>query len=271
MDTAPRRVLHLSSPLAKGEDIRRLQVAINARGRAPKVEVDSQYGPRTAHSAKLTALALGIATGGIANGLGKRAQTIIRSPRLRTPVELYRARARARAAAARVGKGAAGTVTLALELARRTPHITESPAGSNRGPLIDEMQREVDMIAQPWCGAFAHHVLKHGGGIEVTHEVRYCPATEAHAKNGTGGFLQWIPAARATEAPTGSLVLYGVREAVHVGVLVERTSGNEIHTVEGNTGAGASGSQDNGGGCFERRRPLTGSFPVRGFAVPRGL
>jgi hypothetical protein len=271
MDNAPSRTLHLSTPYTKGEDVRRLQVAIDARGRAPKVKADSEYGPATAHSAKVTALALGIATGGIANGLGKRAQTIIRNPRLRTPVELYRARARAKAAARRASSGAAGTVRLALELAHRTPHITEQPAGSNRGPLIDQMQREVDMIAQPWCGAFAHWCLKHGGGIDVTHEVRYCPATEAHAKNGTGGFARWVPAARAHEAPVGSLILYGSQQADHVEILCSKSDGATVHAAGGNTSSNDGQSQANGGGAFERHRPIGGGFPVRGFAVPRGI
>jgi hypothetical protein len=267
---APSRVLRLSTPYAHGEDVRRLQVAINARRRSGKVTVDSEYGKVTAHAAKVTALALGIASGGIANGLGKHAQTIIRNPKLRTPVELYRARARAKAAAKRKHSGGLGAVTLALELARRSPHVTESPAGSNRGPLIDQMQRAVDMIAQPWCGALAWWVLKHGGGIDVTHEVRYCPYTEAHAKNGTGGFLRWET--DPFKAPVGSLVLYGTRQADHVEILTYAYDGSgTIRCVGGNTSAGEAGDQANGGGIFERRRPLSGSFPVRGFAVPRGL
>lgn len=270
MDNAPSRTLHLSTPYAKGEDIRRLQVAINARGRAGKVTVDSQYGPATAHAAKETALDLGLNTAHTSNGLDKYAQSRIRNPKLRTPVELYRARARAKAAAARATSGAAGAVKLAMEIAHRTPHVTENPAGSNRGPFIDEMQREVDMIAQPWCGAFVHYVLKHGAGIDVTHEVRYCPATEAHAKNGTGGFLKWIPASQATTAPVGSLVLYGSGQADHVEILCSKSDGSTVHCCGGNTSSG-DGSQSDGGGAFEKTRPISGGFPVRGFAVPRGL
>lgn len=272
MQSPPRRTLRLSSPHASGEDVRRLQVAINARRRTGHVRVDGEYGPATAHAAKVCALTLGIASGGIANGLGKHAQTIIRAPARRTPLEHYRAKARAKAAAKR-HQGARGAVAVALELARRTPHITESPAGSNRGPLIDEMQRAVGMIAQPWCGAFVFWCLKHAG-IEVTPEVRYCPYTEAHAKNGTGGFDRWIPASRAHEAPAGSLVLYGKNEAVHVALLCEEVpvDGTTVHTAEGNTGPGNEGSQANGGGAFERWRKINEpSFPVRGFAVPRGV
>lgn len=270
MDSAPFRTLRLSSPLASGEDVRRLQVAVNARGRVPKVPVDGQYGPVTAHAAKETALAIGLNTVHVSSGVDRYAQSRIRNPRLRTPVELYRARARARAAAARVSSGGSGTAALALKLARQVPHITESPAGSNRGPLIDQMQREVGMLAQPWCGAFVHWCLAHGGGINVDPQVRYCPWTEAAAKNGTGGFERWIPATHATEAPIGSLILYGSSEAEHVEVLCSRSDGSSVHAAGGNTSSG-DGSQSDGGGAFEKVRPVGGGFPVRGFAVPRGL
>lgn len=268
MDHPPYRTLRLTSPLASGEDVRRVQVGVKARARTEPITVDGEYGPQTAHAAKATALALGVASSHVTAGLTERAQLIIRDPDKRTFVERYRAKQRAKVDH---DHGASGAVAWALELADRNPHVTESPAGSNRGPFIDIMQREVGMIAQPWCGAFVHYVLQHGGGIVVTPEVRYCPYTEAHAKNGTGGFLRWIPAARAEEAPVGSLVLYGAREAVHVEILVAKSNGSSVSCVGGNTSAGDGGSQANGGGIFRRTRPITGGFPVRGFAVPRGL
>lgn len=106
----------------------------------------------------------------------------------------------------------------------------------------------------------------------MTQEVRYCPSTEAHAKAGTGGFKEWIPAFRAAEAPIGSLVLYDEHGiAGHVGILVERITGERLHTVEGNTSSGPGGSQSNGGGIFERKDRVVHAqgFAVRGFAVPR--
>lgn len=271
MDHPPGRTLRLSTPLARGEDVRRLQVAVNARHRSGKaVTVDGQYGPQTAHAAKVCALALGCATSTVKDGLSPHAQRIIRSPKSRNPVELYRAKQRAKNAAKRQ-QGAQGAIKVGLEIADRSPHVTESPAGSNRGPLIDIMQKAVGMIGQPWCGAFVFWCLKNAG-IEVTPEVRYCPATEAHAKNGTGGFRDWVPAHGGSFAPAGSLVLYGQAEAQHVGLLVKDWRGEpSVSTVEGNTSSGPHGSQDNGGGVFRRQRPIDGPFPVRGFAIPRGV
>lgn len=273
MEDSPKRTLRLTSPLTHGEDVRRLQVAINARARDRRVDTDGEYGPATAHAAKVTFLALGGATHALDNGVGLHAQIIIRAPNRRTPVELFRARARAKAAAQR-GEGAAGVVALALKLARQSPHITENPAGSNtdRGGLIDQAQAECGIHGTYYCGAGAHYLLKHGGGIEVSTGIVYCPTTEALAKSGTGGFKEWIPVARAREAPVGSLALFdegGI--AGHVEVLVERITTSEAHTVGWNTSSGDGGSQSNGGGVFERDRPLGGGFPIRGFAVPRGL
>jgi hypothetical protein len=262
MKPKPFRTLRLVSPYTHGTDVHALQAALG-------VTEDSQYGPNTAHAAKARALALGAATSHVQAGLTPHAQTIIRDPSTRSIVEKYRAKQRAKAAAA-VGQGAKGAVELALKLARQTPHITESPAGSNRGPLIDVMQREVGMLAQPWCGAFAHYVLKHGGGIDVDPQVRYCPWTEAAAKNGTGGFSRWIPAEHATAAPVGSLILYGTGQAEHVEILCSPSNGSTVHAAGGNTSSG-DGSQSDGGGAFEKTRPISGGFPVRGFAVPRGL
>jgi hypothetical protein len=262
MDNAPSRTLRLVSPYTHGEDVRRLQIALGTTE-------DGEYGPNTAHAAKTRALELGVASGHVTTGLTPHAQTIIRNPASRSIVEKYRAKQRAKAAAT-VGQGAAGAVALALKMARQSPHITEAPAGSNRGPLIDVMQREVGMLAQPWCGAFAHYVLKHGGNITVDPQVRYCPWTEAAAKNGTGGFLRWIPAEHATSAPVGSLILYGQGQAEHVEILCSPSNGSTVHAAGGNTSSG-DGSQSDGGGAFEKTRPIAGGFPVRGFAVPRGL
>jgi hypothetical protein len=271
MQSPPKRTLRLTSPLAHGEDVRRLQVAINARRRAGHVAVDGEYGPTTAHEAKVTALALGIASGGIANGLGKHAQTIIRAPGRRTPLERYRAKVRARNAA-KAQQGAAGAVKYAIELCSRNPHVTETDGrNTDYGGIIDQMQKGVGMSRQPWCGAFVHFCLKHAG-IEVTPEVRYCPSTEAHAKNGTGGFRDWVPAHGGRFAPAGALALFGSGEAKHVALLVDDWHGEStIKTAEGNTSSGPEGSQDNGGGAFLRARPIDGGFPVRGFAIPRGI
>lgn len=264
------RILNLTSPHTTGKDVTALQRAIihalvDIRREPCDLNVDGEYGPATRDAEAHAAYALGAAK----PRDHKRAQAIILHPALRTPLELKRARAYKAAAKKRQGSGSVGAVLLALELARRSPRITESPAGSNRGQLIDVMQREVDMLAQPWCGAFVHYALKHGGGIDVTHEVRYCPSTESHAKAGTGGFRTWVPASRAEQAPVGSLVLYGEHQADHVEILCSRSDGNTVRTVGGNTSPGDGGSQANGGGVFERRRPVAGGFPVRGFAVPR--
>lgn len=265
------RILNLTSPFTKGAAVASLQrairhVLVDIRHEPCALADDGVYGPATRDAEAHAAWALGVAT----PRDHKRAQAVIRNPALRTPAELLRARAYVKAAAARETSGPAGAVALALKLARQVPHITENPPGTNWGGLITTMQQEVGLDHDYWCGAAAHYFLKHGGGINVDRGIVYCPTTEALAKAGTGGFKAWIPAERATEAPVGSLVLFdegGI--AGHVEILCSRSDGRTVHDVGGNTSAGDGESQSNGGGVFERTRPITGGFPVRGFAVPR--
>lgn len=266
------RVLHLTSPLTHGDDVRTLQRAITTRLAARHdllvVKADGEYGPATAHAEAHAAWLLGAAN----PHDHKRAQAIVEHPALRTPLELARASKLAGEIAKRETSGPAGAVHLALQLARHTPHYTENPAGSNtdRGGIIDIAQKECGLRASYYCGAGAHYVLKHGGGINVSTGIVYCPTTEALAKQGTGGFKEWIPAARPQDAPIGCLVLFTEGSvAGHVEILCAKITGASAHTVGWNTSAGDGGSQSNGGGIFERERPLKGAFPVRGFAVPR--
>ena len=271
---APSRVLRLASPNTKGEDVRRLQIAINARRRAHHIAVDGQYGPTTAHEAKVTALALGIASGGVNNGLGKHAQTIIRAPGRRTPLEHYRAKARARAAAKRAaqhGTGGEAAVKVALDWCYNHPQ-REVPAGSNRGPQIDVWERGVQMLGQPWCGAFVHGCILQATGINIDGDMRYCPNIEAHAKAGTGGWKEWIPASRISDAPVGAVLLWGSAEADHQSFLVSKVpfGATSVKDAGGNTSSG-DGSQSDGGMTAAKTRPVGGSFPLRGAAVWRGI
>ncbi|MCW3038117.1 MAG: hypothetical protein JWM31_22, partial [Solirubrobacterales bacterium] len=163
--------------------------------------------------------------------------------------------------------GVDGQVALALKLARHTPRYTENPAGSNtdRGGPIDQAQKEVGISASYYCGAGAHYLALHGGGVNLTPEIRYCPYAEQHARNGTGGFLRLVP---AHQIRRGMLVTFdegGIAGHIETAVEDVDTHHETIHTVGWNTSPdGSDGSQANGGGIFERHaRPLGGGFPVR--------
>lgn len=249
-----------------GPDVSALQRAINARDRTPNVDVDGTYGPATSNAAKATARALGAAEATIAEGSTVGIQRIILDPDSRTEDQLSRARDRAAAAEKRehtLGTGPAA----ATKWARAQVGTVEHPAGSNTGPLIREWQKGAGMGAGPWCGAFVHEAVEHGG-LTITGEVRYVPSAAAHARAGTGGLARWIPASDYRSARPGDLPCFdfGGNVLAHIGLLVAVNADDTISTVEGNTSSGDAGSQDNGGGVFARRRAVS---LVAGFARPR--
>jgi hypothetical protein len=117
-----------------------------------------------------------------------------------------------------------------------------------------------------WCGAFCNACLM-AAGFTPQPFMSYCPSIEQHARSGTDG---WSWHAAGSKPEPGDLVLYTEKGiAGHVGLVV-RMEGGMLVTIEGNTSRqGATSSQSNGGGVFERRRnPHDGSFPVRGYARP---
>ena len=260
MSEVAQRTLHLSSPLETGPDVRALQAALNARMKARhegQIDADGQYGPATAGAVRQVGWDLGALPETLEQGCPAGLAQMIIDPDKRTPEQLARAKTRAE-----TPHGPAA----AIAWARTQIGTEEHPAGSNRGPKIDDWQQGVGMIGQPWCGAFAHAALEHGG-LKTAPDIRYCPSTEAHAKQGTGGFASWHPVANAQE---GDLVLYDFVNhppsfPEHVGVVVALQS-DGLHTIEGNTTSGAAGNQANGGGVFARVRPT--QFVV-GVARPR--
>lgn len=149
-------------------------------------------------------------------------------------------------------------VALASSMAGRTP---EQPPGSNRSPIIDRMVRAVgSYLAAPWCGIFCGYVLKRVGVKGITSRIAAVSFIEDDARAGRAPFRGWTRDPRAVKR--GDLVvLFG--RGVHV-ELVVRVDGGVVHTVGGNTSAGSSGSQSNGGGAFKRARPMSA---VHGFAL----
>lgn len=252
MQSPPKRRLRLTSPHTRGEDVRRLQVALNDRRQArglPKVTVDQEYGPATAAAVRETARALGVLESTIAQGATVGIQRIIRNPKLRTPAQLARAAVRKRAAA----KATTGPKA-AMKWAESKIGVKEHPAGTNRGPEIDDWEKSAGMGPGPWCGAFARAASNIGGGADVTPEARYCPSIVAHAHAKTGGYEGWCSITDPL-AQLGDDVLFdwdndGVAD--HVGKLKSVDRARRIaHTVEGNT---AIGNDSNGGEVMARER-----------------
>jgi murein DD-endopeptidase MepM/ murein hydrolase activator NlpD len=93
-----RRTLKIADPLLAGEDVAALQRALNARLKARRLSplaVDGAYGPTTHAVALDVAWQLGIGLSiAAAQPLSPMKQKLIRSPRMRNPTQLKRARLR---------------------------------------------------------------------------------------------------------------------------------------------------------------------------------
>jgi hypothetical protein len=267
---APGITYRVTSPMMKSPQLRSFQRLLNRLYRdwriAYRIDDDGEYGPTTRRAAKRVAFALGIDVKELDHGLTPELRRKIRHPELRSAGEKARAKRR-RPWVARLRKRyEGGGPQAALRYARKHIGVTESPPASNRGPLIDKWNRLVGTPPGPqafWCGAFVNACLC-AAGFTPKPWMKSCIEIEHHARGGVEGW-SWH-----STPQTGDLVLYTEKGvAGHVG-LVERLAGGTLVTVEGNTSRqGATSSQSNGGGVFERQRnPHDPSFPVRGYARP---
>jgi hypothetical protein len=139
------------------------------------------------------------------------------------------------------------TVDEFLTCLRRHIGETESPAESNLTPFA---ARAGHANGEPWCATFVVACAREVG-IKLPSESAYTP-TMADGFKHAG---QWTP----SDPRPGDLAFidfpgdHKVR-IQHVAVVVA-VEGNQIRTIEGNTSSGQGGSQDNGGGVFQRTRP----------------
>lgn len=161
----------------------------------------------------------------------------------------------------------------ALRRAYRTRGITEQPARSNCDRRRDGIRRWQIRCAngarwllnQPWCGVRCHDLLRVAGVRGLGPYLASVDAIEVYARRGLGCFRGWTT--NPHNVLRGDLVvLFG--RGVHVGLVrkvVKNRRGHVLYVIteEGNTSSGAGGSQDNGGGCYRRKRTMN---EIYGFA-----
>lgn len=141
--------------------------------------------------------------------------------------------------------------------------ITENPAGSNKVIYNTEYYgSEVSGDDYPWCCVFVWWCFNKSGNADAFYnggKTAGCSAVHTWAQsNGliiSGG-----------EAKYGDLVLFSTDE--HIEIVVANNGDGSYTTIGGNTGAGDSGSQSNGGGVFMRTRYISGDFPITLFIRP---
>ena len=109
---------------------------------------------------------------------------------------------------------------------------------------------------QPWCATFVRACFIKGEEAKAIPDTAYCPHLESWARANN----RVVP---TTEAKRGDLVLFDFSRsgrAEHVGLVninFSEKNPEYLHTIEGNTSAVASGSQDNGDGVSKKKRSIS--------------
>jgi hypothetical protein len=138
------------------------------------------------------------------------------------------------------------TAQTLLDWGRRQLGTTENPAGSNRVRYWDDVGMH-KLQTQPWCAAFYLAGLLATGVTPVSRSV-YVPRLVTDYKNADRLFP-------IDKAKPGDQVLYNIGDG-HTGIVVSISAASRtVIAIEGNTSAGAAGSQNNGGGVYMRVRP----------------
>lgn len=133
------------------------------------------------------------------------------------------------------------TASEILKIADGEIGYTESPPNSNR----TKYGAWYGLDGQPWCMMFVQWVFDQAGS-PLPYKTASCSALERWYRFNKPGSVYTTPA-------PGDMVIYNFG---HTGI-VESVSGSKITAIEGNTSAGSSGSQNNGGGVYRRTRSIS--------------
>jgi peptidoglycan hydrolase-like protein with peptidoglycan-binding domain len=152
---------------------------------------------------------------------------------------------------------------------------TESPANSNHvfvwKDLIKAGLAAPYFDGQPWCAGLQEDAeLKTKAPRLHIASPYYCPSRVQFARSHTvHGEPLWLPAHRWQEAREGDQPYFAFSTSAQASGLAEhverlRRDANSarriLPDIGGNTSSGPGGSQDNGGGVFDRDRPVDESL-----------
>lgn len=150
----------------------------------------------------------------------------------------------------------ASIVDKVLDIARKEIGTVEVPKDSNNIKYNTWYYgRAVSGSAYPYCVVFCCWVLNQAGASQAIyngHKVASCGVLKSWAVENKC----WIT--DKSKLQPGDLVMYnfsGGKAPQHVGI-VEKTAAKNVVAIEGNTSAGSSGSQSDGGGVYRRTRSL---------------
>ena len=136
--------------------------------------------------------------------------------------------------------------------------LAKDQVNTKEGYNNDNMYgKEFGMNHQPWCCIFVWWVFRHAGASKLFFNgKKTASCTELmnfYKRKGQ----------QVSTAKRGDIVFFNFDKnknpavAKHVGICVADSDGKTVTCVEGNTSSGNSGSQDNGGGVYERKRKLS--------------
>lgn len=255
--------LTLTSPETRGEQVVRAQRRLDGdnvfRGDWLQSPVDGVFGLATSRACKRAKYWLGYTTARQTGSYGAELAAYLSGSK---PLPLlYRQRRRARLAAKAKAAASRTLGQRAVAVVRPKLGTVEVPAGSNR--VFASLW--YGMIG-PWCAMLTTFGYAKAGSTELRAGVRYAyvPFIVTDARAGRHGLS-------TTRNPVeGDLVCFdwqgrGLTDDRdspynydHVGYFIRWVDrlGGTFATIEGNTSAGSSGSQSNGGGLFERTRSL---------------
>lgn len=262
-EKAVHRSLHLASPPMKGADVSALQSNINAQFEHLKIdreiEVDGKLGTQTFGAGRQVAVSLGVI--GDAHDklerhtISEGTQKLIRG-RNRTDGEAEAGKARDEYRQQLRRRYAKSPGQEAIAKSAGLVGVHEIPDGSNWGGKVEEMIRFTG-YSEPvyWCGCCACWIVVKIGGAKIPNRIRlgYAGYITADALAGANG-LTAVPVEKCQAGDLGSL--WGGEHIVTVRGPVRN---GMVPTREGNTSApdDLAGSQNNGGGVFDKERPVS--------------
>jgi hypothetical protein len=234
-----------------GSDVKRLQRKLG-------IDADGEYGPITAQAVTSSKLHLGFAPSKLETGATPFYQELLYGKRSAPADYAARAKkiaaadAKAAKAAAKNGGGRLKAANWLLE--REGRHENKVP---NRADWLDKWQvanghprfGSPGEEGWPWCGVACWAAYKYGAGVVLDGRLRSTDFIFTASAANTERMFR-VP---LKQAKKGDLVLL-FKRGQHVGMVAADYKGGALATIEGNTSAGSSGSQSNGGGIFRRNR-----------------
>jgi hypothetical protein len=143
----------------------------------------------------------------------------------------------------------------ALKLAKTQIGFKEHPAGSNRGPQIDQYTAVTGAVGQPWCASFQAWLFKQvGHKLDGGFNQAYVPSWVDAARAKRNGL---VLVARSEVRPGDNVCFDWGRDGVadHIGIVSRVPDANgDFLAVEGNT---SYGNDSNGGEVMERSRNVS--------------